>query len=89
MLRLVSGPLAPGLLSVCVCCVLLAHGSRVCASQLASMSQIDWRLTCVCDAQVDQLKKGKSRVIESGHQLLLGWSDKTLVSASVSSASQR
>ena len=27
---------------------------------------------------LDDLKKGKSRVIESGHTLLLGWSDKTM-----------
>lgn len=32
---------------------------------------------CLC-SQVDSLKKGRSRVIESGHTLILGWSDKTL-----------
>mmetsp|Transcript_11245 Transcript_11245/g.22265 ORF Transcript_11245/g.22265 Transcript_11245/m.22265 type:complete len:821 (+) Transcript_11245:92-2554(+) len=28
--------------------------------------------------RVDELKKGKSRVIESGHTLMLGWNDKSL-----------
>ena len=28
--------------------------------------------------QVDSLKRGKSRVIESGHTLMLGWNDKSL-----------
>lgn len=28
--------------------------------------------------KVDELKKGKSRVIESGHTLMLGWNDKSL-----------
>jgi hypothetical protein len=27
---------------------------------------------------MDELKKGKSSVVESGHTLLLGWSDKTV-----------
>eukprot|EP00808_Paulinella_micropora_P024278 g51966.t1 len=35
-------------------------------------------VTDVISEKVDHLKKGKSRVIERGHTLVLGWSDKTI-----------
>lgn len=35
-------------------------------------------VTDVIGEKVDQLKKGRARVIETGHSLILNWSDKTL-----------
>jgi hypothetical protein len=35
-------------------------------------------ITDVIGEKVDDLKKGKARVIENGHTLMLGWSDKSL-----------
>ena len=36
-------------------------------------------LTTAFDSKLDQLRRGRSRVIESGHTVILGWSDEILV----------
>ena len=36
-------------------------------------------LTTAIDTKLEQLKKGRSRVIESGHSLILGWNEEILI----------
>ena len=43
------------------------------------MSTLIGILTTAIDSKLEQLRKGRSRVIESGHTVILGWSEEILV----------